>query len=105
MKIALLILLLITIVSGAAMQERLLLRLQQDVSSKMANGSPFSAVDADGSVYTGYLATKKGKWFHGLWNRGTIRLVFDESLEVVSVGGRDVKENGEVSALARSSKP
>jgi hypothetical protein len=94
MKNAFLISLIITFVGGAAAQE-LTLRLQQDVSSKMANGAPFSAVDADGRVHTGYVATKPAKWFHGLWDRGTIRLVFDEPLQVVSVGGRDVKKNGE----------
>jgi hypothetical protein len=92
-----LILLIIALVSCAAAQE-LKLRLQQDVGSKMANGAPFSAVDSQGRVYTGYVATKKAKWFHGLWNRGTIRLVFDDPLQVVSVGGHNVKKNDEAPA-------
>jgi hypothetical protein len=74
--------------------------LQQDLSSKQANGSTFSAVDGAGKVYSGYIATKKAKWFHGLWNRGTIRLVFDEPMQIVSIGGRtvDEKKNGEAPA-------
>ena len=72
--------------------------LQQDLTSKMPNGSPFSAVDGAGKVYSGYIATKKAKWFHGLWNRGTIRLVFDQPMQVVSVGGKTVKKNGEAPA-------
>ena len=42
------------------------LTLQQDLSSKLPNGSPFSTIDGAGKVYTGYIATKKAKWFHGL---------------------------------------
>ena len=72
--------------------------LQQDLSSKLPNGSPFSAVDGAGKVYTGYIATKKAKWFHGLWNRGTIRLVFDQPMQIVSVGGKAVTKNGEAPA-------
>lgn len=74
--------------------------LQQDLSSKLPNGSAFSTVDGAGKVYTGYIATKKAKWFHGLWNRGTIRLVFDEPMQIVSVGGKTVneKKNGEAPA-------
>ena len=72
--------------------------LQQDLSSKLPNGSPFSALDGAGKVYSGYVATKKAKWFHGLWNRGTIRLVFDEPLQIVSVGGKTVTKNGEAPA-------
>lgn len=90
-------LLAIVLASSASAQE-LTWHLQQDVSSRMANGSQFSAVDDEGRVHTGYVATKRAKWFHGLWNRGTIRLVFDEPLEVISVGGRDVKKNGEAPA-------
>jgi hypothetical protein len=78
--------------------QELSLHLQQDVTSKMPNGAPFSAIDAEGHVHSGYVASKKAKWFHGLWNRGTVRLVFDEPLEVMSVGGRDVKQNGEAPA-------
>lgn len=74
------------------------LTLQQDLSSKFPNGSAFSAVDGAGKVYSGYIATKKAKWFHGLWNRGTIRLVFDQPMEIVSVGGKTVKKNGEAPA-------
>lgn len=74
------------------------LTLQQDLSSKLPNGSVFSAVDGAGRVYTGYVATKRAKWFHGLWNRGTIRLVFDQPLQIVSVGGKSVKKNGEAPA-------
>jgi len=74
--------------------------LQQDLSSKLPNGSAFSAVDGAGKVYSGYIATKKAKWFHGLWNRGTIRLVFDQPMQIVSVGGKTVneKKNGEAPA-------
>ena len=72
--------------------------LQQDLSSKLPNGSPFSAVDGAGKVYSGYIATKKAKWFHGLWNRGTIRLVFDQPMQIVSVGGKTVTKNGEAPA-------
>jgi len=74
------------------------LTLQQDLSSKLPNGSPFSAVDGAGKVYTGYIATKTAKWFHGLWNRGTIRLVFDQPMQVVSVSGKAVNKNGEAPA-------
>ncbi len=74
------------------------LTLQQDLSSKLPNGSPFSAVDGAGKVYSGYVATKKAKWFHGLWNRGTIRLVFDEPMQIVSVAGKTVTKNGEAPA-------
>jgi hypothetical protein len=74
------------------------LKLQQDLSSKLPNGSAFSAVDGTGKVYSGYIATKKAKWFHGLWNRGTIRLVFDQPMQIVSVGGQTVKKNGEAPA-------
>lgn len=74
------------------------LTLQQDLSSKLPNGSPFSAVDGAGKVYTGYVATKKAKWFHGLWNRGTIRLVFDQPMQIVSVGGKALNKNGEAPA-------
>ena len=72
--------------------------LQQELSSKLPNGSPFSTIDGAGKVYTGYIATKKAKWFHGLWNRGTIRLVFDEPMQIVSVGGKAVTKNGEAPA-------
>ena len=72
--------------------------LQQDLSSNLPNGSPFSAVDGAGKVYSGYIATKKAKWFHGLWNRGTIRLVFDQPMQIISVGGKTVKKNGEAPA-------
>jgi len=72
--------------------------LQQDLSSQLPNGSPFSAVDGAGKVYSGYIATKKAKWFHGLWNRGTIRLVFDQPMQIVSVGGKTVTKNGEAPA-------
>lgn len=74
------------------------LTLQQDLSSKLPNGSPFSAIDGGGKVHTGYIATKKAKWFHGLWNRGTIRLIFDEPMRIVSVGGKAVTRNGEAPA-------
>jgi len=76
------------------------LTLQQDLSSKLPNGSAFSAVDGAGEVYTGYIATTKAKWFHGLWNRGTIRLVFDQPMQIVSIGGKTVneKKNGEAPA-------
>jgi hypothetical protein len=74
------------------------LTLQQELSSKLPNGSAFSAVDGAGKVYGGYIATKKAKWFHGLWNRGTIRLVFDDPMQIVSVGGTAVKKNGEAPA-------
>ncbi len=74
------------------------LTLQQDLSSKLPNGSAFSAVDGAGKVYGGYIATKKAKWFHGLWNRGTIRLVFDQPMQIVSVGGKAVNKNGEAPA-------
>jgi hypothetical protein len=72
--------------------------LQHDLSSKLPNGSAFTAVDGAGTVYAGYIATKKAKWFHGLWSRGTIRLVFDEPMQIVSVGGKAVKKNGEAPA-------
>ena len=74
------------------------LTLQQDLSSKLPNGSPFSAVDEAGKVYTGYIATKTAKWFHGLWNRGTIRLVFDQPMQIVSMSGKAVNNNGEAPA-------
>lgn len=74
------------------------LTLQQDLSSKLPNGTAFSAVDGAGKVYTGYVATKKAKWFHGLWNRGTIRLVFDQPMQIVSVGGKALNKNGEAPA-------
>lgn len=93
-------------VAGAGAQEKtaapdaavVRLTLQQDLNSKLPNGSPFSAVDGAGKVYSGYIATKKAKWFHGIWNRGTIRLVFDQPLQIVSVGGKEVKKNGEAPA-------
>jgi hypothetical protein len=92
--------------SGASAQEQasptnagiVRLTLQQDLSSKLPNGSPFSAVDGSGKVYAGYVATKKAKWFHGLWNRGTLRLVFDQPMQIVSVGGKAVNKNGEAPA-------
>lgn len=74
------------------------LTLQQELSSKLPNGSAFSAVDGAGKVDGGYIATKKAKWFHGLWNRGTIRLVFDDPMQIVSVAGTAVKKNGEAPA-------
>ena len=73
------------------------LTLQQDLSSKLPNGA-CPAVDGAGRVYTGYVATKRAKWFHGLWNRGTIRLVFDQPMQIVSAGGKSVKKNGEAPA-------
>jgi hypothetical protein len=96
--------LLFTAIAGAQKQSTttdagiVRLTLQQDLSSKLPNGSPFSAVDGAGKVFTGYIATKKAKWFHGLWNRGTIRLVFDEPMQIVSVGGKAVNRNGEAPA-------
>ena len=80
--------------------EVLRMTLRQDLTSKLPNGSAFSAVDGAGKVYSGYIATKKAKWFHGLWNRGTIRLVFDQPMQIVSIGGKTVneKKNGEAPA-------
>jgi hypothetical protein len=78
------------------------LTLQQDLSSKLPNGSPFSAVDGAGKVYTGYIATKTARWFHGLWDRGTIRLVFDQPMQIVSVSGKAVNNNNNGEAPART---
>ncbi len=61
------------------------LTLTTEVSSKMASGSPFRAVDeATGQVYTGRVISQKARSF---LRRGWIRLSFDQSIRLVDSQG------------------
>jgi hypothetical protein len=57
------------------------LTLQQDLSSKMPNGSAFAAKDAAGKIYRGHVVTHPAKWF---LRRGSMLLVFDEPVVPVT---------------------
>ena len=85
----LVILLLLAITASA---EPTYLTLLNEVSSKMATGSPFSARDeASGKIYTGYVVTQKARNF---LRRGWIRLTFDEPIRVVDPTGEGVFHPG-----------
>ena len=51
------------------------LTLQQDLSSKLPTGAPFTAHDAQGKVYHGHVLTHPAR---RVLRRGSMRLVFDE---------------------------
>jgi hypothetical protein len=55
--------------------------LQEDLSSKLATGTQFTAKDAAGKVYRGHLITHRARC---LLRRGSMRLVFDEPIVPVT---------------------
>lgn len=51
------------------------LALQEDLSSKLPTGSPFTAKDSEGKIYHGHVVTHRARRF---LRRGSLTLVFEE---------------------------
>ena len=62
---------------GLGHAQKLTLTLREDLSSKLATGTLFTANDAAGKVYRGHLVTHPARF---LLRRGSMRLVFDEPI-------------------------
>jgi hypothetical protein len=60
------------------------LTLQEDLSSKLPTGSVFTARDATGKIYRGHVVTHPAR---RLLRRGSMRLVFDDSVAPVKNEG------------------
>lgn len=57
-------------------------KLDQALSSKMTDGTRFSATDPNGVKHTGWVRTRKAKHFS--FGRGSLRLEFDEPYTVMN---------------------
>jgi hypothetical protein len=57
------------------------LTLQEDLSSKLPTGTAFTARDSAGKVYHGHVVTHPARF---LLRRGSMRLVFDDSVVLVT---------------------
>jgi hypothetical protein len=60
------------------------LTLQEDLSSKLPTGSVFTAMDARGKIYHGHVVTHPAR---RLLRRGSMRLVFDDSVAPIKNEG------------------
>jgi hypothetical protein len=60
---------------GLGHAQKVTLTLRQELSSKLATGTIFTANDATGKIYRGHLVTHPARF---LLRRGSMRLIFDE---------------------------
>ena len=79
--------------AAASFGQELVLTLTADLSSKLPNRSPFTAVSDTGEVYSGQILTHPaGHWL----KRGSLLLHFDKPLTLVGVDTHTTGPEGEI---------
>lgn len=71
------------------------LTLTADLSSKLPSGSPFTATQKGGAVYTGHILTHPARHF---LRRGSMQLIFDQPVTVAAIISKKVDAEGVVHA-------
>ena len=74
--------------------------LDRTLSSKMTDGTRFSATDANGSKHAGWIRTHRAKRFS--FRRGSLRLKFDEPYTVVKRDGEGTFRPSRVRQVVRA---
>ncbi len=72
---------LVITLGGRCSAQNVPLVLQEDISSKLPTGTPFTAKDSSGKMYHGHLVTRPAR---RLLRRGSMVLVFDEPVVAVT---------------------